>query len=297
MQSLDNVWQQVSREFEAAQQRASSEAAWRVTDELNQLARRLKQYASEDDWYDALLDGAARFARQAAAFAVSGRTFFLRGSRGLEITGPIEIPLDNARAFSHAVSSAEPAVILCTRNEVSANIADAAENARAFVFALANGERTVSILFATLDEKSDVNALELIAQMASAVLRRAPSGLSQLQSVPPPAVASKTLDSPRLPAWADLPEGERLIHARAQRMARSKVARMDLYKPEACQAGATQRDLYLFLKREIDESRAAYRNQFMSTNSMVDYLHCELLRQLAANDESLLGADYPGQMA
>jgi hypothetical protein len=34
----------------------------------------------------------------------------------------------------------------------------------------------------------------------------------------------------------------------------------------------------------------------MTTPSMVDYLHLELVATLAHGDELLLGADYPGQM-
>jgi hypothetical protein len=93
-----------------------------------------------------------------------------------------------------------------------------------------------------------------------------------------------------------LPDSEKLMHVRAKRFGRSRVAEMQLYRPEACQSGRAQKDLYLFLKAEIDGAREVFRNQFMSAQSMEDYLHLELVSQLANNDDSLLGEDYPGEM-
>ena len=103
-------------------------------------------------------------------------------------------------------------------------------------------------------------------------------------------------ESRKLPAWGRLREDERKSHFRAQRFARVKVAEMQLYKPDACRAGREQSNLYLYLKDEIDSARAVFRNQFMSTPTMVDYFHVELVRTLAENNEVVLGADYPGQM-
>jgi hypothetical protein len=71
---------------------------------------------------------------------------------------------------------------------------------------------------------------------------------------------------------------------------------MQLYRPEACHAGRENKDLFFYLKREIESARDTFRNQFMSVSGMVDYLHLELVQQLANNDEVLLGSDYPGQM-
>jgi hypothetical protein len=96
--------------------------------------------------------------------------------------------------------------------------------------------------------------------------------------------------------WTALTPEEKLIHVRAQRFARVKVAEMQLYRPEACQAGREQKNLYVFLSQEIGNARDLFRTQFMSTRSMVDYLHRELIDKLADDDEALLGAEYPGQM-
>ncbi len=89
---------------------------------------------------------------------------------------------------------------------------------------------------------------------------------------------------------------ERSLHIRAQRFARTKVAEMQLYKPELCQKGNDSQDVYLYLKHEIDSAREGFRSQFMTIPTMVDYLHLELVSSLVHGDEFLLGADYPGQM-
>jgi hypothetical protein len=119
----------------------------------------------------------------------------------------------------------------------------------------------------------------------------------QIAAAPSPPPGEKTdKTSNSRPAWNEIPEPDRLQHMRAQRLARVKIAEMQLYRPEACQAGLAQKDIYLFLKREIDSARDIFREQFLSTKSMADYLHLELLARLAQNDNASLGADYPGRM-
>jgi hypothetical protein len=166
----------------------------------------------------------------------------------------------------------------------------------------------VAILFAADQEYIDLNALELVAGLASAVLERY-SNVSLHSRIEPatkeratePAVpiqreVAPPAAKPTLPAWADLSEGQRALHIRAQRFSRVAVAQMQLAKPEACQAGREQSNLYLFLKPEIEKARESYRKQFMTIPSMMDYLHIELVKTAAEGDEMKLGAEYPGQL-
>jgi hypothetical protein len=207
--------------------------------------------------------------------------------------------MKDTHAFRSAVESGEPSVVLCTKDEVSGPVASTVSVNRAFVIPIANEERKVALLFAVVSHQADTNALELVAQIASSALRRRAQAASPIQIAAPPGQvqAPETPSDDGLPGWNAVPESERLLHVRARRLARTKVAEMQLYRPEACRAGRAQANLYLFLKQEIDAARGVFRSQFMSTTSMNDYLHLELLRQLADNDESILGADYPGQMA
>jgi hypothetical protein len=186
-----------------------------------------------------------------------------------------------------------------------------------------NGRRVVAILFAADQEYMDVNALELIAGLGSAVLERQanvalhaqigampapeppptaaePAGAdppeAQQTPAPEPEPAAPIKEKSGLPAWADLSEEQRALHIRAQRFSRVAVAEMQLAKPRGCRAGREQNNLYLFLKPEIDKARETYRKQFMTIPSMVDYLHLELVNSAGEGDEMKLGAEYPGQL-
>ena len=72
---------------------------------------------------------------------------------------------------------------------------------------------------------------------------------------------------------------------------------MVLYRSGEVKNAREERELYLAFKPEIDKARQEFAGQFMQTTpSMVDYYHRELVRTLANEDASLLGADYPGPL-
>lgn len=96
------------------------------------------------------------------------------------------------------------------------------------------------------------------------------------------------------PAPLEVPD-ESLLKAR--RYARVKVAEMQLYASGQVSAGLAARDLYGALRAPIDEARAAFRREFLTPEREIpDYLHEELVRALAQNDEAMLGPDYPGAL-
>jgi hypothetical protein len=305
MSSLETAFQNITSEFEAAQVQAADSARARAMDELNQAARRLRQYQSESDWNDAVLDGAARFASEVALFGFENDVFVLKGMRNLTLSPDLRIAAGDANAFRSTLDTGETSIVLCTVNEVSSPISVAVSTGRAFIVPISNGSRRVALLFAIANGKTDTNALELMAQIASAALERHSQTAGHIQIAPAPSKPEPASIAPENAArmenesgvWASLATGDKLVHVRAKRFAKTKVAEMRLYRPEACETGRARRDIYSFLKQEIDAAREMFRNQFMSTPPMIDYLHLELLEQLAENDEALLGADYPGQMA
>jgi hypothetical protein len=198
---------------------------------------------------------------------------------------------------------------------------------RAHVLPILNAGRVVAVLFAADRNYMDVNALELIAGLASAVLERHSNAALHARIATVPHLARKESSEPDsppniqessaavpvngnkpmshlaapsgtsgLPPWIDLSEEQRSLHIRAQRFSRVAIAEMQLSRPEACRAGREQGNLYVYLRNEIDSARDTYRNQFMTIPTMVDYLHLELVRVAAEGDERKLGADYPGQL-
>jgi hypothetical protein len=292
--SLDLAWEGLKREFDTACAQTEQAARLRLSQELNQAARRLRQYQSEEDWAAAVLDAAQPFAGQLALFSFQGESLRLRGARELDLPEDFSFALASAPAFANAVNSKDSIIALRTAGEVGDALAAPGATQRAHVIPILNRDRVAALLFATGEASIDLSGLELVTTMASLVLERQVNTAKNLQISP----VAPTLAFPNaeLPPWSALSEEQRNLHLRAQRFSRVKVAEMQLAHPEACHAGLEQNDVYLFLKKEIDSARNVYRAQFMSSSSMVDYLHLELVRTAAEGDESKLGADYPGQM-
>lgn len=286
---LDTAWREIERRFEAACAQSRAE----VVNELNQLLRRFRQYSSEKDWVRLVLDGAGAFAGKIALFSLDGGSLRLRGQIDFDLPESLSFPCAQGAAFEAVRTSRDAVIALRTPAEVTERMSSSDSGQRAYLFPISNPSRVAAVLFVAADAATDAQALELVAGLASCALERQANGAqhSQIASAPVPLVRTN-----RLPAWADLEESQRQLHVRARRFARVTVAEMQLSKPEACRAGREQRDLYLFLKNEIDKAREIYSKQFRTISSMSDYLHLELVRTAAEGDELKLGADYPGQL-
>ena len=309
--ALDPVFEALRREFDTGCESASANARTELLRTLNSHFRRFRSYQNENDWVQTTLDAAAPYANQVALFSLSHEMLLLRGQIPEDVLpAKCSFAVSAAAAFQSAIESKDPVTALRTASEVSALLSEGQPTVRAHLFPISNGERVSAVLFAS-DAGSDMNALELIAGIASSVLERKANAALHAQisaAVPgiapapevkliPPAPVLLAAAKTQLPAWGDLPPDQRQLHIRAQRFARVAVAELQLARPEACKAGREQGDLYLFLKREIDKARENYRKQFMTVSSMVDYLHLELIQVAAQGDERLLGADYPGRLA
>jgi hypothetical protein len=311
----DRAWEELKREFASLSSQAVKAARSELTKELNQSIRRLRQYQGEREWSSALIDALARFTPEAAVFELRNDQLALRRQVNLELPADLEFPLASAPAFRSAIEAKDAVIALRSQSEVTEHLSRPGSVARAHLLPIANGSRVVAIAFAADEGDADLNGLELVVGVASAVLERQSNREMHGQIAPPskiPAAPADQLnathangaqptapDAPRarsLPKWADLDEKGQLSHVRAQRFSRVKVAEMELSRPEACRAGREKGNLYLFLKNEIEAARNAFREQFMLIPSMVDYLHLELVRAAAEGDEKRLGADYPGQL-
>lgn len=310
MHALDEVCERIKQECNAACTQAARAARSQVTNELNQVLRRLRNYKTESEWVSALVDGASRLVYQVAVLEVANGMLTVRGQHNLNVPENYSFPLSSAPAFANAIELRDPIIALRTPAEVSDRFSGPDSSERAHIFPIANQSRVVAVVFAADQDYFDLNGLELLAGLASTVLERkgnttihaqisaGPEPISlkpdtaPLTSKPPPAPAAEPA---ALPAWTDLSEEQRGIHIKAQRFSRVTIAEMELARPEACRAGREQGNFYLFLKNDIDKAREKYRHQFMTIPSMVDYLHLELVRA-AEGDEFKLGADYPGQL-
>jgi hypothetical protein len=240
---------------------------------LNQSVRRLRTFESEAQWSGALIDAVASFCTRALLFMLNANTLRLQG---VDLT---PIPVATVPAFAEAISTKEPIVAMRTRGELSiglVNFLHEVPSVRCWLFPILQGDRVAAVLYA--DGEVDTNALELLANIAGAVLP-APS-----QSTPAGLVALS-------------PAPDRKEHLQAQRKARSLVAEMILFHADALRSGRRNRDLYQALQPEIDTRREVFRRECIENSpGMVDYLHLELLKTLANDDVQSLGVDYPGPL-
>ena len=140
-------------------------------------------------------------------------------------------------------------------------------------------------------ERSQVTVASVTPERAAAVAASAPAHAAPQQAA---HAASRTAIAVATPESDWTPE-ERDLHLRAQRFARLLVDEIKLYNQAKVAEGRAARDLYDRLKEDIDKSRASYQKRYGSTPAAsADYFTKELVRILADNDASLLGANFPG---
>ena len=140
-------------------------------------------------------------------------------------------------------------------------------------------------------ERSQVTVASVTPERAAAVAGSAPAHAAPQQAA---HAASRTAIAVATPESDWTPE-ERDLHLRAQRFARLLVDEIKLYNQAKVAEGRAARDLYDRLKEDIDKSRASYHKRYGSTPAAsADYFTKELVRILADNDASLLGANFPG---
>jgi hypothetical protein len=82
-------------------------------------------------------------------------------------------------------------------------------------------------------------------------------------------------------------------HRKAQRFARLLVDEIKLYNQVKVTEGRKNKDLYDRLKEDIDKSRATYHKRYGNTVAgPADYFMHEVVRSLAEDDSSIMGANF-----
>jgi hypothetical protein len=265
--------------------RAREEARRSQVESLNQFLRRLRA-AGEQRVLDLLAEGCASYAGKLVVLVFESNQARSAAGAGLaeQATTPLSFDIQSAPAIVAAIDSRDPVVALATDAEISPVLARAlqlAADQKAYLFPVVARHSVVAMLAAS--DVKDCVPIELLSEAAG---MRFETGAA--------APAPET-SAPR--GWDDLSVEERKLHLQAQRTARVRVAEMRLYHENELRSGAAGSDIYGALKTEID----AARNQFLQTYlaksaTMVDYLHLEILRSLAHDDDRLLGHNYPGPM-
>ena len=283
------------RDFVSAKQEAAEllahllrDAAHRVRMDLLQLARQLRQADSPQIWRRLLLQACKPFAEAVVLVEVDQ-------DADQFVADSIRVP----RREAPALQTTEPQVLLASPRELSAPLLR--------LLGAQSGEKIAIIpqpqpgpryLLLARGDEADLTALELILILAADAPRTEPAALTartplvQIQAAP-----TRGKSEGRYPSWHELSPEDRALHLRAQRWARTRVAKIVLQSGEAIEQGRSSLNLYDKLKEEIDAQRDEFRRQFQSRcPTMVDYLHLELVRTLAQGNPAALGESYPGPL-
>jgi hypothetical protein len=120
-----------------------------------------------------------------------------------------------------------------------------------------------------------------------------PADAVSTMSEPVPAAAAATATAVAVDAFAALSTEDADLHRKAQRFARLLVDEIKLYNQAKVAEGRKNKDLYDRLKEDIDKSQATYQKRFGATiASSAEYFNQELVRSLAEDDSSVMGANF-----
>jgi hypothetical protein len=113
------------------------------------------------------------------------------------------------------------------------------------------------------------------------------------QAEPVVSAAAASAPAPATDAFANLSPEDADVHRKAHRFARLLVDEIKLYNQVKVSEGRKNKDLYDRLKEDIEKSRATYQKRYGSTAAGgADYFSQELVRSLAEDDTSIMGANF-----
>jgi hypothetical protein len=109
----------------------------------------------------------------------------------------------------------------------------------------------------------------------------------------PVATSAAAAPAPATDAFANLSPEDADVHRKAHRFARLLVDEIKLYNQVKVTEGRKSKDLYDRLKEDIEKSRATYQKRYGNTAAGgADYFSQELVRSLAEDDPSIMGANF-----
>ncbi|HYL93884.1 MAG TPA: hypothetical protein VEW69_12100 [Alphaproteobacteria bacterium] len=270
------------------------------TDLLNTALTVIQESGSQAEILRRLLEGAARFAGRAALFVVKGGSVSGWQGTGFEDN-------DAIKSFTLSISSGLIGRAIQGRSPAGGS---AAEFDAGFVSAVkspAGGtcqvlplvvkEKVAAIIYAdpglaqsgTLDSSALATLTRFTALWLelSALRKTSPAAVAEEPATPAP---KEKKSAPAVPAAKG---DDADIHKKAKRFAKLLVDEIKLYNQSKVAEGKQNRDLYDRLKEDIEKSRATYEKRFAETPaSTADYFTQELIKVLADDDASLMGASF-----
>ncbi len=135
------------------------------------------------------------------------------------------------------------------------------------------------------------SAAPVVVQPPPPVPFEQPSAVAQ--SEPVITAASAAAAAPAADPFANLSPEDADVHRKAQRFARLLVDEIKLYNQVKVSEGRKSKDLYDRLKEDIDKSRITFQKRYGNTAAGgADYFSQELVRSLAEDDISIMGANF-----
>jgi hypothetical protein len=125
-----------------------------------------------------------------------------------------------------------------------------------------------------------------------------PVAVAQAEPIVTPTSASVAASAAAAPApaadpFASLSPEDADVHRKAQRFARLLVDEIKLYNQAKVAEGRKNKDLYDRLKEDIEKSRGTFQKRYgNSAAAGADYFSQEIVRSLAEDDASIMGANF-----
>jgi hypothetical protein len=120
-----------------------------------------------------------------------------------------------------------------------------------------------------------------------------PEPAAEVVEVAASAAAVSAAAAPATDPFAGLSPEDADTHRKAQRFARLLVDEIKLYNQAKVNEGRRNKDLYDRLKEDIDKSRTTFQKRYGSTAAAGgDYFQKEVVRSLAEDDLSVMGANF-----
>ncbi len=274
------------------------------SDLLNAAVAAIHESGSQADILRHLLEGEARFAGRVALFVVKGNA--ISGWQGIGFEDNDAIKTLSIQAGSglvgKAIQAKNPAA--GSPKEFDAgfvNSMKAPAEEQCLVLPLVVKDKVAAVIYADAGTVPggtlDASGLQALTRFAAiwlelAALRKAGGASATEEAAQPPQVAAMAASAPAsAPAVVGSEEDE--LHKKARRFAKLLVEEIKLYNQPRVEEGRQHKDLYERLKVDIEKSRSTYDKRYAeSAVASADYFTQELIRILADNDASLMGASF-----
>jgi hypothetical protein len=274
------------------------------SDLLNAASASIHESATQAEILRHLLEGEARFAARVALFVVKGGS--ISGWQGIgffednEALKTLSVNAGSGLA-GKAIKARTPAS--GSAQEFDAGFVSSVKapaDDQCLVLPLVVKDKVAAVIYADAGTAPggtlDASGLQALTRFAAvwlelAALRKA--GGSATEETPQPQPAAMAATAPSLaPAPAASDEDE--LHKKARRFAKLLVEEIKLYNQPRVEEGRQHKDLYDRLRVDIEKSRSTYDKRYAeSPVASANYFTQELIRILADNDVSLMGAGFP----